>query len=436
MSSTTLAAGQIKSRRILYLVFATVTLLVLGLIYAWSIFAAPIGKTFTDYGPMLPQVFQVSMFAFCLSALLGAQIIKRYSAKVSIILAAVLMAVGFVLTALLAGVSIWALFFFYGILAGSGCGIAYNAIISLVNPWFPDRIGLASGVMMMGFGISSLVFGSLANALFGIMDWTLVFMLIAVVAFVIMIVLAFIVQPAPTDISAKLGIASAAGAAKASPTQQQFILKSKTFWVYSIWSTIIVACGLALIGTAAQGAALLELDVTIFAGFGALLVGLVSTMNGISRIVNGAIFDKAGLLPVMLLAASVGFVCMLGLSLALAFNVGPVYIVAGILVALPYGSVPVMASAFSRQRFGAQGFAMNLGITNCCIAAAALVNLIIGAILGSPAGANGPIIYGLLAALAVVAFLATLVFGRLYKADLAVIGKELKQQQQQQQQQQ
>ncbi|MDR1087888.1 MAG: MFS transporter [Coriobacteriales bacterium] len=425
MDATTLTLAQIKGRRILYLVFATVTLLVLGLIYAWSIFAAPIGRTFEAYQPLLPQVFQVSMFAFCLSALVGAQIVKKFSAKAAIIVAAILMAVGFVLTALLAGVDIWMLFLFYGIIAGSGCGIAYNAIISLVNPWFPDRIGLCSGIMMMGFGISSLVFGSLANALFGIMDWQMVFFLIAAVAFVIMLALAFVVKPAPQGIGATLGIERAAAAAKSSPTQQQFILKTKTFWFYSVWSVIIVACGLAIIGTAAQGAARLELDTTIFAGFGALLVGLISTMNGLSRIINGAIFDKMGLLPVMVLSAILAIACMLGLSASLAVSLGPLYIVAAILVALPYGSVPVMASAFSRQRFGAQNFAMNLGITNCCIAAAATVNLIINAIFGSPAGENGPIIYGILAALAVVAFLIIFVFNRAYKTDLAAIAKEL-----------
>lgn len=424
METVDLTLGQIKSRRVLYLVFATLTLLVLGLIYAWSIFAAPIGATYTDYGPLLPQVFQVSMFAFCLSALVGAQVVKRYSAKAAIILAAVLMAVGFVMTALFAGAGVWALFIFYGIFAGSGCGIAYNAIISLVNPWFPDKIGLCSGVMMMGFGISSLVFGSLANALFSIMEWTLVFLGIAAAAFVIMFLLALIVKPAPGDIGAKLGMVKTAAAAGDTPTQKQHLLKTKVFWLYSVWSVLIVAGGLTLIGTAAQGANTLHLDEALFVGFGALLVGLVSTMNGISRILNGILFDKAGLLPVMLLSASLTVLCMLGLSLSLALSIGPLYIVSAILVAMPYGSVPVMSSAFSRQRFGAGSFAMNLGITNCSIAGAALVNIIIVALLGSPAGVNGPLVYGILAVLAAVTFISTFVFSRSYKADLATIEAE------------
>jgi OFA family oxalate/formate antiporter-like MFS transporter len=427
VSAAELTVGEIKNKRILYLVFATITLLVLGLIYAWSIFATPLGKAFGDYGPQLPQVFQVSMFAFCLSALIGSQIVRRRSAKASIILAAILMAIGFTLTALFAGVSIWVLFICYGILAGSGVGIGYNAIISLINPWFPDRIGLASGVMMMGFGISALVFGSLAEFLFGAMkeDWYLVFIMIAVVAFVVMFLLAFIAKPAPKDIGSKLGIVSVATEAKTSSTQQGFILKSRTFWVYSIWSVFVVACGLTLIGTAKQGALALNLDTAISVGFPALLVGLVSTMNGLSRILNGAIFDRIGLLPVMLIASAACFACMAGLALSLSLSIGPLYIVAAILVAFSYAACPVMGAAFARQRFGSQKFPSNLSIINCNIAVAAVINIVIVALLGPPYADNAPLIYGILAGLAVVAFVATLVFGKLYKADLAVIEKEL-----------
>jgi OFA family oxalate/formate antiporter-like MFS transporter len=423
MDTAALSLATIKKQRMLYLVFATITLLVLGLIYAWSIFASPIGKQYPDYGSLLPQVFQVSMFAFCVSALFGAQLIKKTSARVTIIVAAVLLGAGFVLTAFGAGLGVWALFLFYGVLAASGCGIAYNAIISLVNPWFPDRIGLCSGVMMMGFGISSLVFGSLANAMFGIMDWTIVFLIIAVVGVVVMIALALIVQPAPAGIAAQLGLKGAASATKTSPTQQQNILKTRVFWLYCGWATLIIACGLTLIGTAKQGAELLGVE----PGIAALLVGLVSTMNGIGRVLNGAIFDRLGLVPVMILSAVTAIIAMAALAFSFTLQVAIIYIIAGILVACPYGSVPVMASAYARQRYLAQDFAKNLGIANCNIASAAVINIAIATFLGSPAATtgNGTLVYGLLAILAVVALLFAFVFSKAYKADLAKIQDEL-----------
>jgi OFA family oxalate/formate antiporter-like MFS transporter len=427
MNETGLSLADIKAKRMVYLVFATVTLLVLGLIYAWSIFASPLGRDFPSYQGFLPQVFQVSMFAFCVSALFGAQLIKLTSSKLTIIVAAALLGAGFLLTAVGAGWGGWTLFLFYGILAGSGCGIAYNAIIALVNPWWPDRIGFASGVQMMGFGLASLVFGSLANALFGIMPWQTVFILIAIVGVGIMIALAIIVKPAPPGIEQALmggTAATASGLPKTSSTQGQNILKTKVFWLYCIWATIVIACGLTLIGSAKQGAEALGVD----PGFAALLVGLVSALNGVGRVINGAIFDKSGLVSVMTIGAVFAIVTMVALALSFSASLWLVYIVAAILVAFPYAGVPVMASAFARQRFGAVGFAKNLGIANLNIASAAILNIIIAALFGpikSPADGNDTAIYVLLAVLAVVALASVFVFSKVYKADLKKIGEEL-----------
>lgn len=410
----------IRTQRAFYLIFATATLLILGLIYAWSIFASPIGAAYPDYGPLLSQVFQVSMFAFCVSALFGAQIIKKVSARLAILVAAFLLGAGFVLTAFASGSGVWALFLFYGIFAASGCGIAYNAIIALVNPWFPDKIGLCSGVQMMGFGISSLVFGSLANAMFSVMDWSLVFVIIAVAGVTVLLLFAFLVRPAPADIAARLGLKGAAANTREGPTKSQSMLSSKVFWVYSIWATFVLSCGLTVIGTAKQGAEALGFD----PGFAALLVGLVSTMNGVGRVINGAIFDRLGLVPVMMLSAVLAILTMTCMAFSFADNLQIIYVVAAILVAMSYGSVPVMASAYARQRYSAADFAKNLGIVNCNIASAAVVNIAIVSILGSPVGARAPVVYGILAALGLAALGATFVFKKMYAGDLARITEE------------
>jgi OFA family oxalate/formate antiporter-like MFS transporter len=416
-------ASSIRSKRIFYLAFATITLLVLGLIYAWTILSGPIVAEFPDYKGVASQVFQVSMFAFCVSALFGAQIIKRASAKAAILVAAALFGAGFVLTALTASLGVWALFAFYGIIGASGCGIAYNAIISLVNPWFPDKIGLCSGVQMMGFGVSALALGLLCETAFNTEGiwWGMVFIVIALVGVLAMLALAFIVKPAPAGIAATLGMQGAAATVKESPTKNQSIMSTKVFWLYSIWATFVIACGLALIGSVKPGATAIGAE----AGFAAVLVGLVSTMNGLGRIINGTLFDKFGLVPVMMISASTAIVTMVCLALSVGMAVLPLYVVAAILVASPYGSVPVMASAYARQRYKAADFAKNLGIANCNIASAALINIIISGILGSPAAGQGPVIYGILAVLAAIALLVVFLFSKVYKSDLAQIAKEL-----------
>jgi len=425
MNESATTTSSIQKRRIIYLVFATIALLIIGLIYAWSLFAKPIGAEYADYKSMLSQVFQVSMLVFCISALFGAQIYKRISPRAAIFVAAISLGVGFVGTALLTSLSVWILFIFYGLFAAAGVGIAYNAIISLVNQWFPDRTGVSSGVMMMGFGISALAFGSLANAAFEVIDWPIVFIIIGVVGIVVLAAVGLVVRPAPTDIASQLGMKSTAVTVKDSPTKSQFILRTKTFWLYSIWSTFIVVCGLTLIGSNMQGAEVVGVGPII----APLLVGTFSTMNGIGRIINGALFDRFGLLPVMILAAGIATLSMVGLALSFGLmseGFSPfIYVVVVFLYGFAYGSAPVMGASFARRRFKASDFAKNLSIINCNIAVASVINLIIAAFLGAPDAGNGTVIYTLLAVLMALAMLSLLVFSRVYKKDIATINEEL-----------
>ena len=53
----------------------------------------------------------------------------------------------------------------YGILGGTGVGLAYTPPVQALIQWFPDRKGLASGMTIAGFGSGALVFTPLANKL-------------------------------------------------------------------------------------------------------------------------------------------------------------------------------------------------------------------------------------------------------------------------------
>ena len=157
-----MAPAQIKSKRILYLVLSTVTLLFLGLIYAFSMFAAPMCAAFGLEKSAVGLTFNIMMITFCLGAVLGSQIEKAIGVKGAIIVAAIMFAVGFIGTGLFAYGNIIALYLFYGVICGLGVGIGYNCVIATTNVWFPDKVGLSSGILMMGFGLGSLILGTLS----------------------------------------------------------------------------------------------------------------------------------------------------------------------------------------------------------------------------------------------------------------------------------
>ena len=59
----------------------------------------------------------------------------------------------------------WLLYAGYGMLAGTGIGLAYTPPLQALINWFPDRKGLASGLCIAGFGSGALVFGPAATAM-------------------------------------------------------------------------------------------------------------------------------------------------------------------------------------------------------------------------------------------------------------------------------
>ena len=107
------------------------------------------------------------------------------------------------------------------------------------------------------------------------------------------------------------------------PGDEDAPLKSPTFYVYWIWAIIVIAIGLATIGNCASDAQL----VGVGAGFATLLVGLVSTCNGLARVVIGIVYDKTDVKVTMLvdgLIAVFACACIIG---AFATGIPALYIV-------------------------------------------------------------------------------------------------------------
>jgi OFA family oxalate/formate antiporter-like MFS transporter len=164
------------NRRWLYLVLGTLSMLFAGIIYGWSILKAPFAAWWEP--SQLALNFTITMTTFCIGGFLGAKISKKFGILVAILCAAVLSCAGFMTASGLDGKNILMLYLTYGVLAGLGIGIAYNAVISTVNAWFPDKKGLCSGCLMMGFGASSLIIGNLASSFMEKFGWQKAYILL------------------------------------------------------------------------------------------------------------------------------------------------------------------------------------------------------------------------------------------------------------------
>jgi len=380
------------------LIAGTAMLLINGVIYAWSIYSMPFGAGFGWSSAQLGACFTVMLASFCLGGVFGGAVANRRGVRVSIPIGGILGCIGFVLCMFLQAHLIWLLFVSFAI-SGIGVGFVYNGVISAVVPRFPDKKGLASGVLLMGFGASSLVLGGLASRLIASpgFGWHLTYILTGA----LLLAAAFIGLPfvLPPRVDRDTHAAPARGL---TPRQ---MLRTKRFWLLF---------GSAVIGTG-FGSGLIAHASYIFVEGGAsesvaaLAVGLVSVMNGLGRIVFGMLNDRCGF-RISLLADAVLYIAA-GLIAALVLGSSAVVlVVVMMLIGACYGAVPTISASLAEEFFGPAHYGRNLGIVNLSILVGSFASTAAGAIQTST-GSYAQAFY-LFVGLEAVALVLILLLGR------------------------
>lgn len=383
------------------LVVGVFTMLFAGILYAWSILKVPFAQELAYAPSMLALNFTLTMCFFCIGGLISSFLVKRYGTKPMIVLSGVLAGLGFIMTSLLSATTSILLFVTYAFFAGLGIGMAYIIIISTVNAWFPDRKGLSSGALMMGFGASSLILGNLADALFkSVLGWRWTYIVIGLaIAIVISLSALFIEKP---DASIQLPATKATSRKK----EEQFdardytsgeMIKRFTFWRAFLFLVFNTAVGSAVISFARD----LALSVGAEAALATTLVGVLAMFNGLGRILTGIVFDKMGRRFTML-AANILTIVAAGMTLlAVSIHSLPLCIVGLCLTGMSYGASPTVASAFTSAFYGTKHFASNLGVVNFNLMAASFIATACSTLQQSSGGYTAPFV--LLLSLAVAA---------------------------------
>lgn len=353
------------SKRWFYLGVGVFTMLFSGVLYAWSILKIPFKTIFNWDDSTLAFNFTLTMCFFCLGAFFGSLICKKAGPKLTLILSGILVGIGFVSTGFLTKDVPALLFITYAVLAGSGIGIAYNVVVSTVCSWFPDKKGLCSGALMMGFGVSTLLLGNLINILFEnkSFGFSKTYILLGAVIGVV-IIFAGIILKNP-DSNTVLPIAKMKKAvSKENFETKDFttkeMLKSFTFWRAFVCMAFITAVGNTVISFARD----LMLSVDAVPTLATTLVGVLSVFNGIGRIVTGAFYDSLGRRTTMITANILTIVAAAVTLLAVFIHSLPLCIVGLCLTGISYGSCPTVTSAFSASFYGQKHFSTNYSITN------------------------------------------------------------------------
>lgn len=349
--------------RWVYLAAGVLAMLSAGLLYAWSILKTPLAETFGWSASALSLNFTLTMCTFCLGAFAGSHLYRKIGVRLTVILAGITAGAGLILTGCLNSASVFPLYLTYGILAGSGIGVAYNVIISSVSAWFPDRKGLCSGCLMMGFGASTLIFGNLITSLFDSAGWRVTYILLGSLLGVVLVLAGLIVRrPSPDT------VLPAPKAAKNKHTENfevrdmapSEMIRRFTFWRAFVCLICLTAVGNSVISFARD----LVLSVGASAAWAATLVGILSLCNGIGRILTGALFDAAGRKITMAAASLVTISAAAVTLVSVQIHSLPLCVIGLCLTGLSYGSCPTLCSAFVSAFYGQKHFPTNFSIIN------------------------------------------------------------------------
>ncbi|MGD9566750.1 MAG: MFS transporter [Sedimentibacter sp.] len=393
--------NQNNKKRWYYLATGTVMLLFLGLLYAWSIFASPFKKIYPDWtNPNLSLTFTISMIFFCLGGYVSGNLSKKIKSNLLIKISAALLFIGFFSLSRLnpqsPESSLKMLYIFYGVICGSGVGIGYNWILGNVNKWFPDKVGFASGILLMGFGFGGMILGSIVKVLVGVVGLMNTFLFLAFGVFAVLIAGSFIIKaPREGELSFLNIKTEHKENADKSYTPSEMI-KTLPFWCFFFWAISVSASGLLVVGSAA----------TIAETFGApaILGLLVSVFNGLGRVIFGQVFDKYGYSKAMTLN-SVSLM-LSGISLTLgSLNNNVILIFIGLLlVGISYGGAPSLTSSIIHSFYGAKNYSVNFSLTNFSLIPAALIGPMVSSSLLERFNGNYTSTFILIIVLATLAF--------------------------------
>jgi len=371
----------------------TVAMTCLGTVYSWSLFTQPLIAAFGWSNTTTTWTFAIAIFFLGVGAVVGGRWQDRAGPRPVAVTGVVLWGIANVLAGL--GTARFGapwIYLTYGLVGGIGLGLGYVTPVAAVAKWFPDRRGLATGMVVMGFGLGAFLYnnilkavpafaavaaeagrviaaraqgatGMLSDASRGALMSTFVW---SGVVFAVIggICASFMRNPAaalstPTPTAPQLPTPTPAASATAAAVLVDYApsqaLRTPQFW--ALWAMLFlnVTAGILFISNAVP----IMRELTGAAPATALAVyGFIALFNGLGRFFWGAVSDRIG--------RNMAYLLIYGTQVVVFFVVGGVHalwLVAALfaLVLLDYGGGFGTMPSFTADYFGTKHMGVNYG---------------------------------------------------------------------------
>ena len=294
--------GTAQSRPFIMVALCLVLHICFGTVYAWSFFQSLLVRQLGWSNTDSAWAFSVAIFSLGVSAAWAGAMLPRFGPRRLAVIGGVMFAGGYLVASLALHLESLALFYLgYGVIGGAGIGLGYVTPVATVAKWFPHNKGLATGIVVMGFGVGALLLSKgLAPTLLALSggDLTMTFLWLG-------IVFGCMVIPASLGLSDPPATATAPNPASAPLAVDEGdsvidCLRSPAFIVTWIVFFFNIAAGISVISF--QSSLLQDVwsfaDPTVepetLAAYGAMLIAVSSMFNGAGRLLWGMVADRIG----------------------------------------------------------------------------------------------------------------------------------------------
>jgi len=357
--------------------------LCIGAAYAWSVFQKPLLSVFPWTPSEASLAFTLSLAVMPLAMIIAGRIQDKQGPRFVMMIGGVMFGAGVFATGFIT--SLGSLYLMYGVLGGLGIGTVYSCAIANTVKWFPDKRGLASGLIAAGLGSGAVVFAPVGTMLiqnYGVLS---AFKILGIVYLVAIVFCAsFVVKPPdnykPQGWQPPVPTAAAPGVVN---KMWRDMLVDPMFYVLWVAYTVGAVSGLMLIGHAAPiGQEVIKLT----APMAALAVSFLAMSNTGGRIFWGWVSDKIG--RYYALTADYAAVALMMFLLPTVSDFIPFVAVISI-VGLCYGGLLGIFPIITADMFGVKNLGMNYGIMFSAVSAAAVIGPRLAAQVKESSGGYG-----------------------------------------------
>ncbi|MBM4764676.1 OFA family MFS transporter [Bacillus sp. B15-48] len=369
--------------RWLILVTGVFANLCIGAAYSWSVFRGPLVEYFGATPSQATLPYTISLALMPISMIIAGKIQDKRGPKLTMLIGGLIFSISYLLAGFATNIQF--MYFTYGVLGGASLGAVYSCTVVNTVKWFPDKRGLAGGLISAGLGSGAIVFAPLGvNLMQSFSPLTTLQIFGGIFLIVITIASLFAVAPpagyrpdgwTPPVVKNVVNINTA--------TEKSWKDMVRDPLFYIAWFLLVIACvsGTMIIGHAAG----IGQDVVgLTPAVAALGVSILGIANALGRPVWGLVSDKLGRFPTMSLMLLVSALSMFLLSqFASSFAV---FVIAIIGIASTYGGFFGAYPALTGDMFGMKNMGVNWGVMFTAFAPAAIFGPMLAAYVFSVRG--------------------------------------------------